>query len=275
MCKAGWAKIGAALVAALLLTLSTHTAQARDPQDIVFDSVGVDEHLASHVPLNLPFVDQTGKKVTLANYFTGTPVILTLNYYSCPTLCPLIFRNLVDTIHGMKGLSLGKDYRIVTVSIDPEETTAAATHKASMTYGMLGGGADAGQKWSFLLGQQPEIDRLAKSVGMRYMRVGHEFAHPSIMVILTPDGTISRYLYTVDVKPRDLKIALLEASDGKIGGSQILNQALLFCFHYDPVGKKYELIATRIMLVAMIGVLVMLGMLLAVLWQKEKNSPQT
>jgi len=274
MIKARWATIGAALLAALLLSLAPADVGARDPEDVVFSSVGVDEHLSSQVPLDLPFTDQSGRRVVLGDYFTGGPVLLTLNYYSCSTLCPLIFRNLVDTIHGIKGLSPGKDYRIVTVSIDPDDTVDAAGHESSMAYGMLGEGSGP-QQWSFLLGSQAEIERLTKTVGMRYTKVGKEFAHPSVMVVLTPTGKISRYFYTIDTRPTDLKLAFLEASDGKIGGSTLLNQAILFCFHYDPVGKKYQVIATRLMLVAMTAVLLTLGALLTVLWQKERKSPQT
>jgi len=262
--------LAALAVAALLPCIST----AHDPQDLVLEGVGVDERLGARIPTELPFRDQAGRLVQLSRYFTGVPVILTLNYYACPTLCPLVFRNLVGTMRQMGGITLGKDFRIVTVSIDPGETAARALDKSTKTYAMLGNPPDAASAWPFLLGAPQSLQRLTGSLGVRYTRVGAgDFAHPNVIVIVTPDGRVSRYLYGLEQSPQDLKLALIEASGGRIGNSQLLNRALLYCFHYDPVGKKYVLFASRVMTIAMVGILILALGLLALLWNSERKRP--
>jgi protein SCO1/2 len=260
-----------ALLVAWLCFSSSATAAQLTEQEIL-RHIGVDEKPGIRIPLDLPFTDDRGRAVTLKHYFTGEPVILTLNYYSCPMLCPLTFRNLIATMGEMQGLSLGRDFRIVTVSIDPEETLQRAREKVAETHGMLQGSADPGERWSFLLGKEPEIERLAGTVGYRYLRLGtNNFAHPSVLIVLTPDGRIARYLYGLELKPRDLKLALIEASDGKIGGSTVMNRVLLYCFHYDAAGRKYSLAAINIMKLAGAVLLLLLGVLFLTLWRQEKR----
>lgn len=238
----------------------------------VLRHIGVDEKPGAAIPRDLQFVDQHGKAVTLGSYLTGEPVILTLNYYSCPMLCPLTFRNLVQTMGEMKGLSLEKDFRIVTVSIDPDETRERAGQKAAEIRGMMGRGSDPGDRWSFLLGKAPEIEQLAAGVGYRYLQLGkNNFAHPSVLIVLTPDGRIARYLYGLELQPRDLKLALIEASGGRVGGSAVMNRVLLYCFHYDPAGRKYALAAINIMKLAGGAILLLLGVLFLSLWRQEKR----
>lgn len=246
-------------------------AQAHDPEDAILEQVGVDEKLGGSIPLHLSFKDQAGRGVRLSRYFTGTPVILTLNYYSCPTLCPLVFRNLIDTAGKMGGVELGTDFRIVTVSIDDKETLQRAAESSAQTYGMLRGISDPSNAWPFLIGNHLSIQELSRAVGVRYTRLeNNEYAHPNVVIVVTPEGRISRYLYGLEQAPQDLKLALLEASDGKIGKSQVLNRVLLYCFHYDPVGKKYVLLASRVMTGAMGLVLLLTLGLLAILWRREK-----
>jgi protein SCO1 len=260
-------------VLAFLMLLET-PAGSHDPQDLVFDQVGVEEQLGQLIPAELYFQDQTGRTIQLASYFTGEPVILTLNYYACPTLCPLVFRNLAQTLGGLGKLSLGKDFRIVTVSINPDESPALAREKSAETYAMLSRASDAESNWPFLRGTPSSISRLAQSVGVRYTRLKNgEFAHPNVLIVVTPERRISRYLYGLEQRPQDLKLALIEATDGKIGASRLINQALLYCFHYDPVGRKYVLFASRLMTVVMLGVLTLTAGLLLVLWKREKNGP--
>lgn len=260
----------ALLVAWLCFAPSATPAQLTEQE--ILRRIGVDEKPGTRIPLDLAFTDDQGRAVTLGNYFTGEPVILTLNYYSCPMLCPLTFRSLIMTMGELQGLSLERDFRIVTVSIDPEETLQRAREKVAETHGMLRGGAASGDRWRFLFGRAPEIERLAGSVGYRYLRLGtNNFAHPSVLMILTPDGRIARYLYGLELKPRDLKLALIEASDGKIGGSTVMNRVLLYCFHYDPAGRKYSLAAVNIMKLAGAVLLLLLGALFLSLWRQEKR----
>jgi len=260
--------------ALLLAVLIPVPASPHDLQDQVLEQVGVDEHLGGRIPEDLTFRDQAGKAVRLREYFAGGPVVLTLNYYACPTLCPLVFRNLAGTAGRLGALTLSKDFRIVTVSINPDESPQLAREKSATTYAMLSRTANPEIRWPFLMGSQASIERLAQSVGVRYARLGkNEFAHPNVLVIATPDGRVSRYLYGQEQKPQDLKLALIEAAEGRIGTSVLMSRALLYCFHYDPVGKKYVLFASRLMTVAMLGVLLLTFGLLAALWRKEKKAP--
>ena len=255
-----------------ILALLPVPANPHDPQDEVLRQVGVDERLGARIPGQLAFRDQAGRPVLLADYFSGAPVILTLNYYGCPTLCPLVFRNLAGTLKKLGGLTLGKDYRVVTVSINPDESPALAREKSTATYAMLGSAYDPGRHWPFLMGNPASIESLAQAVGVRYIRVGNnDFAHPNVIIIVTADGRVSRYLYGLEQRPRDLKLALIEAAGGRIGAANLMNSALLYCFHYDPVGRKYVLFASRLMTVAMLGVLVVTLGLLALLWTREKK----
>lgn len=246
-------------------------ARAHTLKDEQLASVGVDERPGAQLPLDLPFTDQDGRQVRLGDYFTGGPVILTLNYYSCPTLCPVVFRNLAGTVTAIKGLSPAKEYRIVTVSIDPEESTARARAKAAESWRMLPQLSSPERNWPFLLGDQPALERLAKSVGVRYVRLGkNDFAHPSVILVVTPDGRVSRYLYGLEQRPVDLKLALIEAAGGRIGGSELVNRALLYCFHYDPAEKKYLLAARNIMTGGGIVTLFLVGVPLALFWRRER-----
>jgi protein SCO1/2 len=268
-------------ISGLLLTMFLSMAaflptplQAHTLQDEALPNIGVDEKLGAQVPVDLLFTDQDGRQVRLGDYFSGGPVILTLNYYSCPTLCPLVFRNLSNTIAAVKGISPAKDYRIVTLSIDPEETVERAHAKSGETWRMVPGVVDPAKRWPFLLSREAEIERLAKTVGFRYTQLGQSnFAHPSVFVVITPSGKVARYLYGIELRPADLKLALMEAASGKIGGSPFLNQVLLYCYHYDPAGKRYGLAAVNIMKIAGGGVLLLLGILLFALWRADKQRP--
>lgn len=237
----------------------------------ILQRMKVTEKLDTVIPMDLTFSDQNGGRVRLGDYFTGQPVILTLNFYECPMLCPLVFRNLVQTVGQMQGISLSRDFRIVTVSFNPDETPATTKQAASDTHAMLRGVADQDRRWPFLMGDAAAIRRLTDSVGFNYVQLGkNNFAHPTVLVMLTPQGKVARYLYGMEQNPRDLKLALIEAADGKIGTSQVLNQALLYCFHYDPAGRKYSLAAMNIMKVAGAAVLLFLIVLMFSLWRHEK-----
>lgn len=242
-------------------------------EEEVLRNIGVDEKLDARIPLDLVFRDQEGKRVRLGDYFSGGPVILTLNFYECPMLCPLVFRNLVNTMGRIQGLSLDRDFRIVTVSFNPEETPARTRAKAQETYRMLRGVNDAEQRWPFLMGDPEAIGRLTGSVGFKYMRLAKDnFAHPAVLILLTSEGKVARYLYGIEQSPRDLKMALIEAAEGRIGGSTALNKVLLYCFEYDPVGKRYSLAAVNIMKIAGAAILIFLGILLLSMWRHEKRT---
>ena len=249
----------------VLVSFLPGVAHAADPQDAILREVGVDEKPGAAIPRDLPFADASGKPVRLADYLGDGPVLLTLNYYTCPMLCPLTFRSLAATMAEVKGFSLARDYRVVTVSIDPDEIPEIARAKANETHALMPGLPDADARWPFLYGSPGSVRRLTETVGYRYRKVGTEFAHPAVVIVLSPGGTVSRYLYGIEIDPRDLKLALIEASEGKIGASSAGNALLMYCFKYDPVGKKYMLYARNIMKAVGAATLILLAGLVVVL----------
>jgi len=253
----------------VLTALLPGAAGAGDPQDAILREIGVDERLGTMVPADLAFTEASGRTVRLGDYLGSGPVLLTLNYFTCPMLCPLTFRSLAATVSEVKGLSLARDYRIVTVSFNPEEIPEIARVKARETRELVAGLDNAADRWPFLYGSAEGVRRLTGAVGYRYRKVGAEYAHPSAIVVLSPDGKVSRYLYGIEIPPRDLKLALVEAADGKIGASSAANTLLMYCFQYDPVGKKYILYARNIMRAAGAFTVVFLATLLAVLWRRH------
>ncbi|HSL92525.1 MAG TPA: SCO family protein, partial [Candidatus Limnocylindrales bacterium] len=223
------------LLAAGILAISTAPramGHIRESPDEILKQIGVDEKLGGQVPPDLLLRDEAGKPVRLGDSFGMGPVVLTLNYYTCPMLCPLALRSLLEAANGMRGISLSRDFRIVTVSIDPDEKAAVARARAGEMHAMMKGIGEPGSRWAFLYGESGEIGRLTAAVGFRYRKVGEEFAHPDVVVVLTPEGKISRYLYGVSPGPEDLRMALIEAARGRIGESTALHRALLFCFRY-------------------------------------------
>jgi protein SCO1 len=234
----------------LLLHASTAAAQFVDPLQSIgnrpelLKEVGIDQKLNDSIPLDLAFRDEHGNRVELGEYFGSKPVILTLVYYSCPMLCTQVLNGLNRSLKEIP-MEMGRDFRVVTVSIDPTERPILAEAKQVMYAGMYGRpGATGG--WHFLTGSEREIKQLANAVGFRYAYDpdSKQFAHASVIMILTPEGKISRYLYGIQYPQRDLRLGLVEASNGKIGSP--VDQILLFCYHYDPHTGKYGLLISRI-----------------------------
>ena len=229
------------------------------------DGVGITEHLNDQVPLNLQFVDEFGHDVTLSKYINGEkPVIITLNYYRCPMLCSLTLNGLVG---GMQDLewTVGNEFEIVTVSINPDEDEKLAmTNKEGYLGHYSRDGAEKG--WHFLTGEQENITTLADSLGFGYVfdKPTGEFLHTSSIMFLTPDGRISKYMNDVKFESQDLRFALVEASEGKIGSA--LDKILLFnCFQYDPGRNSYTPSAWKLMRTAAVLMIITLALGLAVL----------
>lgn len=204
-----------------------------------FEGVGVEEHLEDFVPLSAVYTDDRGRRLRLQDFFKeGRPVILSMNYSRCPMLCSQQLNGLVDSLKKIDLLT-GKDFEIVSVSIDPLETTSRAREtqqKYTKLYGRRGGG----QGWHFLTGEQSEITRLAEAIGFKYKFVPQqqEYAHTSVFVICTPDGRISRYLYGVAFDSQTMRLSLVEAAEGKIGTA--MDQLILMCFSYNPTEGSYS-----------------------------------
>lgn len=245
------------LVLGLLLG-SGAVARAEDQTKPAFlKGAGIQQNLGSSIPLDLKFTDSTGKKVRLGDFFGSKPVILTLVYYRCPMLCTL---ELNDLTRGLNGLDLnpGTDFQVLTVSFDPNETSQdAAEKKATYMQSYKRSGAD--ENWHFLTGDAANIKALTDACGFhfRYDPQFRQFVHPSGVMVLTPKGVLSRYFFGIDYELKDLKLSILEASGNKIGS--LTNQLLLYCFHYDPTSGKYSLLVTRILKVAALLTMAMLG----------------
>ena len=254
----------------LLIFYSSLSYPVTNTQDL--KDIGVDEKLGESTPLDLTFYDEDGKRVKLGDFFEeDKPVILTLVYYSCPRICSFILNGVQDAVNNLSSLSLGRDFKIISVSFNPDDSYNLAHEKASNYYKGLENGHFPKGNWRFLTGDQENISRLTQAVGFKYRKDGEEFAHPSTIIILTPKGEISRYLYGVQYEPQDLRLALLEASNGNIGPSKLLNKVMLFCYEFDPVGKKYALQALNVVKAGGVVTLLSLIGLLTYFWRKEKK----
>jgi protein SCO1 len=266
--------VSGALAIALLAHPATVAAQFTDPNQGIgvrpelLKEVGVDQKLNDEIPLNLAFRDEHGRPVELAQFFGSKPVILTLVYYNCPMLCTQVLNGLDRSLEVLP-LEIGKDFNVVTVSIDPTDRPVVAEAKQAMYAGMYRRpGAQYG--WHFLTGDEPQIKQLADSVGFRYAYDpdSKQYAHASAIMLLTPAGKISRYFYGVSYPERDLRLGLVEASQGKIGSP--VDAVLLFCYHYDPHTGKYGLLISRVLQLGGILTVLVGGIFLIFLFRGER-----
>lgn len=244
-----------AIVVALAFVVEMQPYRAVADVPPALQGIGFDQRLNEQVPLDLTFIDDRGQSVRLADYFGPRPVILVLVYYQCPRLCNLVLNGLVQGMLEMP-FTPGKEFEVVTVSFDPRETWELAASKKE-SYVQRYGRPGAAQGWHFLTGREPEIRRLANAVGFRYRfdPAQNQFLHASGIMIVTPEGKLSRYFYDVRYAGRDLRLGLVEASQNKIGSA--VDQVLLYCFHYDATLGKYS--ANVMTFVRVGGVLTMLS----------------
>ena len=232
--------------------------------------IGFDQNLDQYVPLDVPFRDESGRTVRLADYFGSRPVVLVFAYYDCPMLCTQVINGL-STALNILSLTPGKDFEIVTVSFNPRDTPATASAKKAVyleRYTRDG----AAQAWHFLSGDQPSIDRLTKAAGFRYVWDAEtkQFAHPTGVIVLTPDGRLSRYLFGIEYGPRDLRYALVEASAGGVGNA--VDTLLLYCYHYDPMTGRYGFVVMRAVRIAGAATVLALVSFIIVMVRKEKRA---
>jgi protein SCO1/2 len=252
----------------ILLVLLATPLFARQDRPAALDDVGIDQRLNQQVPLSLTFRDETGKSVKLGDYFGDKPVILTLVYYECPMLCTYTLNGLVRSMQALP-FDLGRQYRVVTVSFNPHEgpALAAAKKKEYLSHYSRSGGAEG---WHFLTGDAPSIEKLADAVGFRYHYDAEtrQYAHAAGLMVLTPQGKIARYFYGVEFSPRDLRLALDEASADRIGSP--VDEVLLFCFHYDPATGKYGLLITRMIQIAGAGTVLIIALFIGLMLRRER-----
>lgn len=227
--------------------------------------VGIEQHLNEQIPPNLTFRDETGKPVRLGDYFGQKPLILNLVYYQCPMLCGEVLSGLESALRVLK-FDVGKEFDVLTISFDPRETPEMASAKKAEFLKRYGRpGAAAG--WHFLTGPQSSIEALTQAAGFQYEYdpQTQQFAHATAIMVLTPEGKIAQYYYGVEFAPKDLRLGLVQASQGKIG--TVVDEVLLYCYHYDPDKGKYGAIISRVLKLAAGATILLLGTFLIVMFR--------
>jgi protein SCO1/2 len=233
-------------------------------------NVSIAQHLDQPLPLETMLRDESGRVVRLGDYFHhGRPVLLNFVYYSCPMLCPMVLEGMTSTLTELK-FDIGKEFDVVTISIDPRDTPEQAAEKKDKfvkRYGRFG----AASGWHFLTGPESAIRRVTTAAGFTYQYDinSNQFAHGTVLMVATADGRLSRYLYGFEYKARDLDLALTEASKGKIGG--VTEQVLLLCYHYDPATGKYSRAAMNFVRAGGVATVLCLGGFIVIMIRKERQ----
>ena len=245
-------------------------AWAHEEQPLPLRTVGFTQRLNAQVPRDLVFRDETGTAVRLGDYVGAKPVILTLAYYQCRTLCPFVLDGLLESLRALS-FDIGRQFSVVTVSIDPRDTaTVAAAKKAAylQRYSRPG----AGEGWHFLTGEPEAIEQLTQAVGFRYAydAATDQYAHATGMLILTPAGNIARYFYGIQYAPRELRLSLVEAAAHTIGSP--VDELLLFCYRYDPVTGTYGVAIMQIIRLAALVTVVALGGFIGVMVRRDRRN---
>ncbi len=242
-------------------------ASAQGPITDVNTDVRFEQHPGAQVPADLSFYDETGKRVQLGDYIGRSPIILTLNYFSCPNECSFELDQLTGALADIP-FNLGDEYAVITVSIDPRDTPDLAAEKKwehVRNYARPG----RGEAWHFLTGSEQAIEQLARTVGFRYEYNAptDEYAHPLGLVFLTPEGKIARYVYGTDYDPRDVRLALVEASQDKIATP--IDQLMLICYHYDPANGRYSTFVLDFTRAAGVATILAMGVFLGWMWRQD------
>jgi protein SCO1/2 len=240
---------------------------------VKLEPVDVVEHLNDRIPGDLQFLDAFQNGFFMRDAFArGKPVVLTLVYFDCPMLCNLVEQGLIKSL-GESGLKLGEEYTALTVSFNPKDSPRdASIHQQSYLRALRGAEHAHAQDWLFLTGATEQIKKLAQAIGFQYRwdAPTAQFEHPAVAIVLTPDGRISRYLYGVQFPTRDLRLAIVEAAQGKVGTT--LDRALLKCFRYDPASRRYNLYVWGFVRAGAGLVFIALASMLTVLWYRDIKS---
>ena len=260
--------------AALLLMIAIASPSAKAQQiatPAILSKVGITQNLNAQIPPDLTFRDESGNSVRIGEFFGKKPIVLSLVYFDCPALCTEVLNGELRTMKAI-ALDLGKDFDAVTVSFEPADTPALAKAKRDVYIGQYGR-PGATDHWHFLTGEQPSIDALTNIVGFRYAYDSsiRQYAHAAAILILTPQGRIDRYFYGVQYPARDVRLGLIEASEGKIGS--LTDQALLYCYQYDPMTGKYGVVVMNVLRAAGGLTVLVLGIFMALMFLRERKRP--
>ena len=264
-------KFSAALsIAALALLASPIFAQQPGPPPILRE-VSIAQRLNEPIPPEIIFRDENGQTVHLGDYFGTKPIVLSLVYFDCPALCTEVLNGELRTMKAIS-LDLGKDFDAITVSFEPKDTPELAKAKRDVYAGQYGR-PGARENWHFLTGDQPSIDALTQAAGFHYAydSASRQYAHAAAILVLTPHGRIARYFYGVQYPGRDVRLGLVEASEGKIGTPT--DHALLYCYQYDPATGKYGLVVMNVVRAAGVLTVLVLGIFMFVMFRRERNHP--
>jgi protein SCO1/2 len=237
----------------------------------VLQEIGFDQRLGEALPLDAAFTDEQGRSVKLGDYFGKRPVVLSFVYYECPMLCTIALNGLSAALQVLSFVP-GQEFEVVTVSFDAKETPAlAAAKKKAYLARYQRPGAEAG--WHFLTGSDASIEALTRAAGFRYVwdEATKQFAHPAGIVVATPEGRISHYLFGVEYAPKDLRFALIEAASARIGN--VADQLLLYCYRYDPQAGRYS--ASILNVVRALAVLTVLGLFGFIVTASRRRKPRT
>jgi protein SCO1/2 len=235
-------------------------------------NVGIKQNLNQQVPDDLVFTDDLGRQVKLGDYFGKKPIILNLVYFTCPMLCGEELAGMESALRVLK-FDVGKEFDVVTISFDPKDTPeAAAKKKEQILRRYKRPGVEQG--WHFLVGKQESIDAITKAVGFQYEYDAktEQFAHTTAIMVLTPEGKISQYYYGIEYPPNDLRLALVEASKNKIGN--VVDELLLYCYHYDPEKGKYSATVMRILRLMGVATMLCIGTFVYVMIRRGPRAPQ-
>src|SRR5262245_21507162 len=231
--------------------------------------IGFDQNLDQQIPLDTPFMDERGRSVTIGQYFGARPVVLVFAYYDCPMLCTQVLNALASSLDVLS-LEARRDFDVVVVSFDPrEKSELAAAKKATVLQRYKRPGAETG--WHFLTGEQSAIASVTRAAGFRFVwdAALKQFAHPAGIIVVSPSGHVSRYLFGIDFGPRDLRLAIVDASAGKIGTP--IDSFLLYCYHYDPMSGRYGLVIMRVLRIAGVATVLLLGTCIAIMLRQERS----
>jgi protein SCO1/2 len=245
-------------------------AEPGDPSSArpgILGKIAIDQRIGQQLPLDLPFVDDHGRQVRLGDYFGKRPVVLALVYYECPMLCTQVLNGLVSAL-GVMSFQAGREFDVVAVSFNPKEGPGLASQKKA-SYLERYGRPETADGWHFLTGTQESITRLTEAVGFQYAfdREIGQFAHGAAIEVVTPKGTIAKYFYGIEYSPRDLRLGLVQASDERIG--TMIDDVLLFCYHYDPESGKYGATVLGLVRVGGVATILAFAVFLTVSFRRE------